>query len=45
MLTFMGTAGIVVGGIVVIFQVWSTALDKGSITPIAKPSTSANQVR
>jgi hypothetical protein len=45
MLTFAGTAAIVVGGIVLIFQVWCTALGKASITPIVKTSTSANQVR
>jgi hypothetical protein len=41
-LTFLGTAGIVVGGIFVIFQVWYTVLDKGSITPIV-PAKTANQ--
>jgi hypothetical protein len=45
MLTFVGTAGIVVGGMFAIFQVWCTVLDKGSVTPIVKTPTSANQVR
>jgi hypothetical protein len=45
LLTFAGSAAIVVAGIIVVFQVWGTVLDKGSITPIVKPPTSANQVR
>jgi hypothetical protein len=45
MLTFAGTTAVVVGGMLVIFQVWTTVLGKGSITPIIKPPTSANQVR
>ena len=42
MLTFLGTAAIVVGGIFAISQVWCTLLNKGSVTPIAPPTT-ANQ--
>jgi hypothetical protein len=42
LITFLGTAAVVVAGMVVIFQVWYTLLDKGSITPIVHPTT-ANQ--
>ncbi len=45
MLTFAGTAVVVVGGMLVIFQVWTTALAKGSVTPIVKSSPSAYQAR
>ncbi len=45
MLTFAGTAAVVVGGMLVIFQVWTTALAKGSVTPIVKSSPSAYQAR
>jgi hypothetical protein len=43
-LTFLGTSAIVVGGIFVIFQLWCTLLDKGSVGPAA-PQTTENQAR
>jgi hypothetical protein len=42
LLTFLGTAAIVVGGMLAIFQVWCTVLDKVSVTQIPPPKT-ANQ--
>ncbi|MGD0463782.1 MAG: hypothetical protein ABSB74_14945 [Tepidisphaeraceae bacterium] len=43
-LTLVGTSAIVVAGILVVFQVWCTLLDKASLTPIVPPTT-ANQAR